>query len=135
MELTIESVDYAPAFLDSQTPIVTDTLHQIPGDDRPDYWLVSLRKPIRCELDRLEHTITHLVLAARWQGTCVEPGIKHLPINIAIVTDETLLADSRLDFEKCAYVALGFANDTTDGPVAPLSIGAHVRQYRPFAWF
>ena len=39
MQLTITSVDYAPEELDEQIPIVAELLRELPGDDRPNYWL------------------------------------------------------------------------------------------------
>ena len=55
------------------------------------------------------------MLAARWQGTRIEPDVEHLPIGIAYVTDNTVLEESRLDFVKCHYIAIGIASDTSDG--------------------
>jgi hypothetical protein len=122
MQLTISSVDYAPEELDDQLPIVTELVREIPGDDRPDYWLACTARPIRWISDNIDHTITHLVLAARWQGTHIEPGVEHLPIGIAYVTDDTLLDDSRLDLNKCEYIAIGIASDTSgDHSVRPLT--------------
>jgi len=46
MELTITGVDYAPEELDEQTPLVVKLLREMPGDDRPDYWLGELKTPI-----------------------------------------------------------------------------------------
>ena len=122
MQLTISSVDYAPTELDEQVPIISELIREIPGDDRPDYWLARAAGPIRWISDDAERSITHLVLAARWQGTRIEAGIEHLPVGIAYVTDNTLLGDTRLDFSKCKYVAIGIASDTSSGrSVRPLS--------------
>ena len=133
MELTISSVDYAPAELDEQLPIVAELIREIPGDDRPDYWLASTVGPIRWISDNIDHSITHLVLAARWQGTRIAPGVEHLPIGIAYVTDDTLLDDSRLDFNKCKYVAIGIASDTSGGrPVREITSALAGRIARAF---
>lgn len=115
MQLTISSVDYAPAELDEQLPVVAELVREIPGNDRSDYWLVSSARPIRWISENIDHRITHLVLAARWQGTRIERGVEHLPIGIAYVTDDTLLDDSRLDLNKCKYIAIGIATDTSGG--------------------
>jgi hypothetical protein len=113
MELTISDVDYAPEDLPEQTPFVVDLVREMPGDDRPDYWLGTLRTPIRWLHKNHERHITHLILAARWEGTRIEPGVKSLPVGIAYVTDQSLLNDSRLEFSKCAYVAIGISHDTS----------------------
>ena len=91
MELTITGVDFAPDDLYEQTPFVVDLLRELPGDDRPDYWLGELRTPIRWLQDDHEREITHLILAARWEGTRIEPGVKNLPVGIAYVTDQSVL--------------------------------------------
>jgi len=115
VQLTISTVDYAPEELHEQTPLVVDLLRELPGDDRPDYWLGAARTPIRWIHESLERQITHLVLAARWEGTRIEPGANDLPVGIAFVTDQSLLDDQRLDFSKCAYVAIGLSTETGGG--------------------
>jgi hypothetical protein len=118
MQFTISSVDYAPEALYEQTPIVVDLVRQIPGDDRPDYWLGVVQRPIRYIKDNHELSITHLILSARWTGTQIVPGAEHLPVGIAFVTDSTLLDDVKLDFKKCDYVAIGVSSETSGGKSA-----------------
>ena len=115
MELTITGVDYAPEELHEQTPLVVKLLRVIPGDDRPDYWLGELKTPVRWIDQNHEKQITHVILAARWEGTRIEPNVKDLPVGIAYVTDMSLLNDQRLDFKKCVYVAIGFSQETGGG--------------------
>lgn len=115
MELTITSVDYAPEELDKQTPLVVHLLREMPGDDRPDYWLGEVETPIKWIHDNFEIEITHLILAARWEGTRIEPNVKDLPVGIAFVTDQSLLNDEKLDFKKCSYVAIGISYETGGG--------------------
>lgn len=131
--MTISSVDYAPEELYEQVPIVIDLLRQIPGDDRPDYWLGKTTKPIRWIKDNVEQTITHVVLAARWVGTQIEPGAQHLPVGIAYVTDLTAIDDTHLDLKKCAYVAIGVSSETSVGketkPLTSIIAGNIVRLF------
>jgi hypothetical protein len=56
-----------------------------------------------------------LVLASRWEGTSIQQGVQHLPVAIAYVTDASLLNDFSLEFQKCVYVAIGLADDTSEG--------------------
>jgi hypothetical protein len=122
MQFTISSVDHAPTELHEQTPIVVDLVRQIPGDDRPDYWLGAVKRPIRYIKDNFELSITHVVLAARWAGTQIQPGADVLPVSIAFVTDASLLDDARLDLTKCDYAAIGIASETSGGKaVRPLT--------------
>lgn len=115
MTLTITSVDHAPGDLHEQTPLIVELLRELPGDDRPDYWLARPRSPLRWLHQNHQRQIAHLVLAARWEGLRIERGVRNLPVGIAYVTDESLLDDSRLDFSKCSYVAIGLCHDTTAG--------------------
>ena len=115
MELTITSVDYAPEELNDQTPLVVNLIKEMPGDDRPDYWLGKVKTPIKWIHENHEKEITHLVLAARWEGTRIEPNARDLPVGIAYVTDQSLLNDSRLNFTKCSYVAIGISHETGGG--------------------
>lgn len=117
MELTISSVDYAPEDLYDQTPFSVKVLRELPGEDRPDYWLCELRKPLNWSKDGQNRKATHIVLAARWQGTKIQSGIHDLPVGIAFVTDASLLNDSRFTMSKAAYASVGIAHDTTHGPV------------------
>jgi hypothetical protein len=118
MELTIESVDYAPAELYGQCPIVVELIREIPGPDRPDYWLGKVKTPIKWSKENEERQIVYLVLAARWEGTRIEAAAANLPVGIAYVTDETLLEDPRLTFDKCAYIAIGLSH--VEGAVEPI---------------
>ena len=113
MELTITSVDYAPPELSEQVPIVVNLLRELPGKDRPDYWLGEVQKPVRWLKDNHEIFVTHVVVAARWVGTKVAPGAKNLPVGIAYVVDQTLLDDPTLDFAKSRYVAIGVSYETS----------------------
>jgi hypothetical protein len=123
VELTISSVDHAPGDLTDQVPLRVALLRQLPGPDRPDYWLGAFCEPVRWVSDHEGFfEITHVVLTARWQGTSIGPGCTSLPVGIAYVVDMSLLDDDTLDFAKCRYVAIGIVDDTTAGrPVAPLT--------------
>jgi len=111
MEIVVRSVDYAPAELDDQTPFVVELLRQIPGSDRPDYWLGALQKPLSWIDGDIHRQIDHLIICARWQNTQIQPGISNFPIGIAYVVDSSQIDDAMVDFEKTKYVAIGIAND------------------------
>jgi hypothetical protein len=120
VRLTITSID-GPEQLAAYTPLVTDLVRQFPGPDRPDYWIAVLHSPITVVLNNFDLTVTHLVLAARWEGTAIATGATHLPLGIAYVTDLSLLSDPELDFKKCHYVAIGVGSVTSgDHPAQPL---------------
>ena len=115
MELHVTSVDYAPEELYDQVPLVFELLREIPGKDRPDYWIGKCKIPIRWIHENHEKQIHYVVVAARWEGTRIEPHAKKLPIGISYVLDETVLTDEALDFDKCVYVAIRLSHETTEG--------------------
>jgi hypothetical protein len=112
--MTISDVDYAPNDLPDQTPFDVDLMKQMPGPDRPDYWLGRLRRPLRWSREGTERSITHIVLSAKWVGMEIGRD-RQLPVGIAYVTDSTLLHDAELKFEKCTYVAIGMAREADQG--------------------
>jgi hypothetical protein len=121
VELTVTGVDHAPPELNEQVPFKIKLLRLIPGLDRPDYWLGEVLPPLFWMKDDQRIEITHLVVCARWQSTKIEPHIQDLPIGIAYVTDPTQFGDETVHFDKCKYVAIGFAHETSgnDGPPSP----------------
>ncbi len=116
MELQVTSVDYAPEELYDQVPLVFELVREIPGSDRPDYWIAKCKTPIRWIDDNFEKHINYVVVAARWEGTRIEPHVENLPIGISYVLDESVLSDETLDFDKCSYVAIGVSHESQGGP-------------------
>jgi hypothetical protein len=108
MRLVISDIDCAPEDLLTQAPIAVDLVREMPGADRPDYWLGRLAKPLHWKHDGREDEILYVVIVARWAGTRIGRNWT-LPVSIAYVTDSTLLEDASLDFGKCAHVAIGMA--------------------------
>jgi hypothetical protein len=113
MKINVTSVDYAPPELESQTPFQLKLLRKISGSDHRgrDYWVAIAAQPIRWVREGQEVLVTHVLVATRWQGTQVGPGMRETPINISFVTDASLLEDSVLDIKKCAFVAIGTADE------------------------
>ena len=111
MKINVISVDYAPPELEGQTPFQVDLLRKISSSDRPDCWIAVVAKPIRWLREGQEVQVTHLIVWPRWQGMQIGPGMKQMPIGIAYVSDGSVLHDSFLDFKKCAYVAIGAADE------------------------
>ena len=110
----ITSVDYAPEDLYEQLPLDVSLLRQIAGPDRPDYWLAELAKSLRWSHGSKDHVITHLVLASRYVGQTISPNFGKLVIGISFVTDQSVLDDEKLDFDKCFYSAIGVAEKVDD---------------------
>ena len=108
MRLTISDVDSAPPELHAQAPFQVDLIRELPGPDRPDYWLGQLKQPLQWSRQGELREVTHLVLAARLRGSRIGRE-RQLPVGIAYVTDPTLLQDSCVDLAKCCYVAIGMA--------------------------
>ena len=113
-KLSITSVDLGPEELKGQTPLLIELLRELPGPDRPDYWLGRAVNPIRWIEGGVERQITHVVAAARLPNTRIESRVENLPVGIAFVIDMSQLEDEALDFAKCRYVAIGVADDKSD---------------------
>ena len=98
MNIVINSVDHAPDDLDDQLPIRGRLVRMLEGSDRSgrSCWLAELATPISWTKDGVTRTISHLLIAARWVGTSIEPGAR-VPINIAYLMNEALLLSELLD--------------------------------------
>jgi len=110
LNVVIRSVDHAPDDLDDQLPIRARLVRMLSGTDTRgrNYWLAQLKTPISWTKDGVTRTIHHLLLAARWEGTSIEPGAK-IPVNIAYVTNDAVLSSEVLDLAHAEYVAIGMA--------------------------
>jgi hypothetical protein len=110
VKIVIKSVDHAPDDLYDQIPIKGRLVRMLVGKDRRgrDYWLVELATPIWWTTDGLKHVIHHLLVAARWEGTSIQPGAL-LPVNISYVTNDAVLLSEVLDLGHAEYVAIGMA--------------------------
>lgn len=110
MRIRVTEVDSAPDDLYAQVPFDIDLIRQIPGPDRPDYWIGKLASPIKWAFEDESRVVTHVVVAARLVGEQLRIGMQRTSLNIAYVVDSSLLQDPTLDFAKCAYVAIGVAD-------------------------
>lgn len=112
MTVTITSLDGGPDDLIGQLPVSAKILRMIPGIDRPDYFLAELSRPVSWTHDGQQTQITHLIVGAYLAGDSLQPGRRGIGLQIAYVTDSSLLADARLEFSKCYHCAIGFADIT-----------------------
>ena len=76
-KLSITSVDLGPEELQGQIPLLIELLRELPGPDRPDYWLGRAVNPIRWIEGGVERQITHVIVAARLPHTRIEPRSPH----------------------------------------------------------
>ena len=118
MNVTITSVDYNPPELGDRLPFTITLMRQLPGSDRPDYWLGKLDKAVSWTTEGHKRVIDYVVLCARWQGTKIQPLARDLPVNIAYVTDPSQIEAQRVSFDKAEFVAIGVANVSDGDPVA-----------------
>lgn len=107
MRFSVLHVD-GPEDFDGALPLKGQILHQLPGPDRPDYFLAALDTPFIWRKE--QKIISHIILCVRWVGGVLSPTMRHKPVNIAYVTDESVLSDTKLDFQKCYYAAIGVAD-------------------------
>lgn len=109
-KIVIDSVDHAPEDLYGQTPIRARLVLMLAGSDSRgrDYWLAELATPLSWTRDGVTRAINHLAIAARWEGTSIQPGAT-LPVNIAYVTNDAILSSTVLDLGHTEYLAIGMA--------------------------
>jgi hypothetical protein len=107
MRFSILHVDGAEDF-DGELPLKGEILRQLPGPDRPDYFLAALDTPFTWKKEK--KIISHVIIAARWVGGALSATMSNTPVNIAYVIDDSVLSDERLDFRKCYYAAIGAAD-------------------------
>jgi len=116
VNIVIKSVDHAPDDLYGQLPVRGRLLRTIAKADRPgafrtasgEYWLAELRRPLTWTSQGVTRTIRYLVVAPRWEGTSIQPGAK-LPVGVAYVVDDGVLASGTFASAQAEYVAIGFA--------------------------
>jgi hypothetical protein len=80
--------------------------------------LAALVEPLNWLDNGVSRNVTHIIVAARYEGDTIEPGFERRVVGLAYVTDETLLSDATLDFAKCRYVAIGEAVSVTNQDAA-----------------
>lgn len=111
-DIEISSISKGPKELSYQLPIKARVLKQIPGKDRPDYFLAELDKSVVWvdEKKNINTEINHLIICSKKKSQAVSGEMKDVIIAIAYVTDESVQTDPTLDFKKCTYVADGNAD-------------------------
>jgi len=107
MRFSVLHLDGAEDF-DGALPLKGQILRQLPGPDRADYFLAVLDTPFSWKKEK--KIISHIIICARWVGGVLSATMSSTPVNIAFVTDESVLTDERLDFLKCYYAAIGAAD-------------------------
>lgn len=94
--------DCAPSDMPEQLPIECTIMRTIHGSDRADYAIAICRVPLYYE----GQAIKHLVLAPRFAGEHISENTQEIVLGVAYVTDDSLINDKTLSFEKCKYVAI-----------------------------
>ncbi len=107
--IEISEITKGPDELSYQLPVQAKVLKQIPGKDRPDYFLVELEKSVFWvdEQKDINTEINYLIICSKKKGQSISNEMKDVILAIAYVTDESVKTDSRLNFKKCEYVAVG----------------------------
>lgn len=102
IKLKLIDCDYAPKDMSEQLPIECLIERTIPGSDRPDYSIAVCKTPIYYD----GQTIKYLVAAPRFKGEYINKNTREITLGVAYVTDDSLINDKVLSFEKCKYVAI-----------------------------
>jgi hypothetical protein len=108
LRLRVDQLDFADEALVAQAPfgcMYERVLRAPDGDDN--YVLFRLDVPIESK----ERQVHHVVLGARFVGTRIQAGVRDLAVNIALVTDDSVLKASTYRFEQGNFAAVGSATD------------------------
>lgn len=103
----ITALDNGPEELSKKLPIKIHFLKPLSNADGSDYALAVLEKPLVYKSQRIDL----LIVGARFEETRVGHGMENFPINIAVVTDNSIMDDDILDFDKGEYIAIGFCSE------------------------
>lgn len=107
MQIRISQLREGPEELFDQLPIVGTMLRLVQGPDRPDYWLVQLVRPLFWFDRGVERAIPHLLLASRFTGVPLTPGVSGVTAGISLVTDAPSAEPAGVDFDRCVHVGIG----------------------------
>lgn len=111
-DIEITTISKGPDELSYQLPIQAKVVKQIPGKDRPDYYLAELEKSVFWidEEKDINTEINHLIICTKKKSQAVSNEMKNVLLAIAYVLDESVTTAPKLDFRKCAYIADGNAS-------------------------
>lgn len=105
MKLTVTAVD-EPHEIESRLPLTIDLIRQMPGSDRPDYWLGKPAAPIIWSHLGQRRQIDYVVLASRHEGRKIESGARGILAALCYVTDPEMADAAAVDFKLTPYVAI-----------------------------
>jgi hypothetical protein len=111
-DIEISAISKGPEELSYQLPIEAKVIRQIPGKDRPDYFVVELDKSVVWvdEKKNINTEVNYIVVCTKKKSQSVANDMKDVLLAIAYVKDESITKDTKLDFTKIAYVADGKAS-------------------------
>lgn len=94
-----ETVDTIEA-LDGVMPVFLTPQHMLPNDERPDIWLAQVDPPLLWgPAEDEEMAINYLLITPEAEDPLLKP-IYEQTVQLSMVTDESLLQDSKLDAAK-----------------------------------
>lgn len=111
-DIEISDILKGPEELSYQLPIQAKILRKIPGKDRPDYYIVELEKSV-VWIDQnkgINAEVNYFVVGTKKKSHTIANDMKNVLLAIAYVRDESVIDDSKLDFNKISYVADGRAS-------------------------
>jgi hypothetical protein len=112
--LSITSVDYAPQEIEDAVPIQVILTRQVPGSDRSDYWLGELPVPIKWVIENQQQIARYAIVSSRWVGHPIELQVRQVPINLALILDESQISEQIVNLSKSKFIAIGVADEISD---------------------
>lgn len=105
----VSRIEDGPQEFHDAMPVYGRIFDKLEHQDGSEYYLSELLSPIQSK----GRTIRYAVIGARFEGSAIGPNMTDLPINAAYVTDESLLEERHMDFDKGEFMGIAEVTDVT----------------------
>ena len=100
--------------LDGVMPVFLTPLHMVPGDQRPDIWLVQVDPPLLWAPGEDEEiAMNYLLITPEVEDPLLKP-IYEQTVNLSMVVDESLVQDNKLDTAKLVEAGRVIVSDNVE---------------------
>ena len=100
--------------LDGVMPIFLTPLHMLPGDQRPDIWLVQVDPPLLwVPAGDEEMAMNYLLVTPEGEDPLLKP-IYEQTVHLSMAIDESLVQDNKLDTAKLAEAGRVIVSDNVE---------------------
>lgn len=102
LKFVVTRIEDAPVEFHDAMPVYAHIFDKLDNEDGSEYYLAELFKPITSN----GKSIQYLVVGARFEGAAIGPNMSSLPVNASYVTDNSLLNQRYMDFDKGEFIGI-----------------------------